>query len=121
MLKPCIVCGAPSNGPRCHQHGGNRRAMNTTQRGYGSRHRRRREALLQLALGQPCPLCGELMRAGQPLDLDHSTPLIDNPTSLGDRVTHARCNRRGARALKTLNANDPATPSLAKIAGGDFG
>jgi len=29
----------------------------------------------------------------QPLDLDHSTRLLDDPTAVGDRIVHASCNR----------------------------
>ena len=92
-LKPCIVCGTPGRGPRCPAHGGDRRAMTTSQRGYGAAHRRRRKQLLVFAIGMPCPVCGETMRADQRLDLDHTTPLIDNPFSIGDRIVHATCNR----------------------------
>jgi hypothetical protein len=74
--------------------------MTTTQRGYGTRHQRDRVFLLANSVGLPCPLCGETMQADQPLDLDHSTPLIDDPFSSGDRIVHARCNRgRGASML----------------------
>jgi hypothetical protein len=34
------------------------------------------------------------MLAGQSLDLDHATPLIDDPTSRASRIVHAACNRR---------------------------
>lgn len=69
--------------------------MTTTQRGYGWAHQQMRAALLANAYGQPCPRCGHIMRYGQRLDLDHSTRLIDNPSSHGDRMTHAACNRGG--------------------------
>jgi hypothetical protein len=87
--------------------------MTTTQRGYGHAHRQRRAALLAAAYGQRCPLCGERMQQGQPLDLDHSVPLIDNPSSTGDRITHAACNRGRGGAGRSLEnsqpARDPAT------------
>lgn len=65
----------------------------TTERGLGADHQRRRVALLPAAIGQPCPLCEKTMLAGQALDLDHSTPRVDDPASIGDRIVHASCNR----------------------------
>jgi hypothetical protein len=49
--------------------------------------------MLSRAYYTRCPICGELMKPGQPLDLDHSTPLAVDPTSKGDRMAHAACNR----------------------------
>lgn len=69
----------------------------TTERGYGSAHQRKRDALLPHAYGQPCPMCGRVMVYGQALDLDHTVPLALGGRD-GDRIAHARCNRsRGAR------------------------
>lgn len=82
--------------PRCNH--GNRSALTTTQRGYGHAHQKRRAALLAAAYGQPCPICGKLTLHGQALDLDHTTRLVDNPNSIGDRITHATCNRRGGHS-----------------------
>jgi hypothetical protein len=67
--------------------------MTTTQRGYGAAHQKRRAQLLQHAYFTACPLCGDVMRADEPLDLDHTIRLIDNPTSRGDRIVHSTCNR----------------------------
>ncbi len=67
---------------------------------YGHKHRLRRRMLLPHAYDQPCPLCGALMLHGQALDLDHSVPLSLDEESVGDRITHATCNRsRRARIL----------------------
>ncbi len=63
---------------------------NTTQRGYGSQHQRRRAALaprVTLGLGH-CARCGKRILPGQPWDLDHSD---DRKTYLGP--SHQRCNR----------------------------
>jgi hypothetical protein len=50
------------------------------------------------------------MLAGQALDLDHTTPLTVDRSSVGDRITHASCNRsKGAKARprrKTSAADD---------------
>ena len=94
-LRACTVCGTPCTGPRCTKHGGNRHTLTTTQRGYGSTHQHTRKQLLATAIGYICPLCGKPMLAGQPLDLDHTIRLIDNPHSRGDRIVHANCNRGG--------------------------
>jgi len=51
---------------------------------------------LTLTIGEYAPalvIVLETMRADQALDLDHSTRLVDNPFSIGDRITHAKCNR----------------------------
>jgi hypothetical protein len=70
--------------------------MTTTQRGYGWQHQQRRAAVLPLAVGTPCPLCGEVMLAHQALDLHHAVRLVDDPTSIGTQIVHATCNRRAS-------------------------
>jgi hypothetical protein len=94
-LKACAGCGLPTHGERCPGCGGDRRSMTTTERGYGWQHQQRRKALLATAIGTPCPLCGDVMLTYQALDLDHSVRLVDDPAAIGDRIVHARCNRRG--------------------------
>jgi hypothetical protein len=64
-----------------------------SQRGYGSKHRKTRTQLLPQSVGQQCALCGEIMQADQPLDLDHTVPLAVDAASKGDRIVHASCNR----------------------------
>lgn len=66
--------------------------QNTTRRGYGSSHQRRRKALkADVDAGRTnCSRCGQPIRPGEPWDLDH-TP--DRRTYLGP--SHARCNRAG--------------------------
>jgi hypothetical protein len=41
-----------------------------------------------------CPICREPMRADQALDLHHPVRLVDDPTSVGMVIVHAKCNRR---------------------------
>jgi hypothetical protein len=49
------------------------------------------------------------MTAGQPLDLDHTVRLVDDPASTGDRIVHASCNRGAAPAASGRRAApDPA-------------
>lgn len=56
---------------------------------YGPAHRRLRAALLPSAYGSDCHLCGEVMREGQPLHLDHAE---DRESYRG--MAHAHCNLR---------------------------
>ena len=118
MRRLCLVCGVPTDGPRCERHGGDRRALTTRQRGYGAEDRRRRAQLLPLAIGQPCVLCGDLMRVDEPLDLDHTIPARFG--GVGDRIVHSRCNRGrasatpvggGSTASRKKRTGDPDPPS----------
>jgi len=68
------------------------------QRGYDTEHDKTRRSLLPKAYGQPCPRCGELMLAGQVLDLGHpeGQGLRVDRNARAERIEHAACNR-GAR------------------------
>lgn len=55
---------------------------------YGYNHRRLRAALLPSAYGQPCHLCGQTMKWGEDLDLDHTA---DRLAYRG--FAHSACNR----------------------------
>ena len=94
----CNGCGCViDRRGRCDLCGPTRKDMTTSQRGYGREHQERRRMLIANAVGLPCALCGSLMLHGEALDLDHSVPLSVDPSSKGDRVVHASCNRsRGA-------------------------
>ena len=92
-LKASVVCGLPCQGSRCPTHGGDRRSMTTSERGYGWQHQQQRARLLPAAVGTRCPLCGEVMRDDEALDLHHPVRLVDDPTSVGTTIVHARCNR----------------------------
>jgi 5-methylcytosine-specific restriction endonuclease McrA len=70
----------------------------TTEQGLGWEHRQRRAALLPLAYGKACPLCGELMLRSQHLDLDHSVPRVLGGQH-GDRICHRHCNRSAGATL----------------------
>lgn len=69
-------------------------------------HKKARKELLPAAYGRPCPLCGDLMLKGQPLDLDHVNPRWGAQNAPGPfRMAHARCNRRlGAMLGNRLRA-----------------
>lgn len=91
--RTCRECRREVGGP--HRSGW--RKPGTTNP-YGSDHQRRRKALLPLAFGCPCPVCGYLMLPTQSLDLDHSRPLRSDPTPRpGDRIVHSKCNRGWTR------------------------
>ena len=77
---------------------GRRSHKTTTERGLDGRHKQQRRQLLPLAYGKPCPLCGNLMLEGQPLDLDHVQPRVMGGAGGPVRMAHRVCNRRaGAR------------------------
>jgi len=76
---------------------------------YGSRHQSLRRALVPTAAGKPCVRCGESIRPGEPVDLDHA----DDGSYLG--MAHRRCNRAdGAR-----RTNRERAMALRAVRGGD--
>lgn len=119
MKRACPACGRiiEATATHCANHQPER--ATTSQRGYDGAHKRRRAQLLPLAIGDTCPLCGETMLADQELDLDHTIPLIADPTSIGDRIVHASCNvarsnraraeARGAGRPIFADAHSPGT------------
>jgi hypothetical protein len=66
---------------------------------YDHAHRKRRDALLPRAYGQPCPMCGVVMLPGMRLALDHSVPFVFDQRSRGDRIVHLSCNSRAGQAI----------------------
>ena len=99
--RPCISCGAPiPSGIRCPRCASRRNRArdairgNFRQRGYTGAFDKARARLAPAAVGRPCPLCGEPMRAGF-IDVDHIVPLgsggTNDPSNL--RAVCARCNR----------------------------
>jgi hypothetical protein len=102
-MRVCSKPGCPelTKGRRCAEHEREHEQARGTrqQRGYDRTHEMTRQALLPLAYGTECPLCGEYMYPHQALHLDHTTPLAIDSTSRGDRIVHQACNlRRGAHA-----------------------
>jgi len=106
MKRPCLgvdgrPCGALTDRAdhRCRAHASARHRTrdaargSARQRGYDATHDALRARLLPLAYGTACPRCGELMLAGEQLDLGHSIPLRVDQTSRADRIEHAHCNR----------------------------
>lgn len=81
---------------------------NTTDRGYGHRHRQLRLALLPYAYGEPCPKCGHPMLRGQALDLGHT----DDRTAYTG-IEHARCNRQ-AGAIKGHAGRQARRPQVSR-------
>jgi len=94
------LCSAPVHrAGLCREHTADaeRERGSSTARGYGAEHRARREELLPLAEGQPCPICGEPMWPDrEALDLGHTVPLwVDANQRAGDAIQHRACNPRG--------------------------
>jgi hypothetical protein len=66
---------------------------NTTARGYGWAHQKRRAQLLAALIdGTPCAHCGQPMHQWQKLDADHTTSRA-NGGGQADRLLHTSCNR----------------------------
>lgn len=97
----------------------------TADRGYSSRHRKKRESLFaQLEDGTPCPECGEPMYRDAtknfdraPLEADHpkgyAQKYADNKrANLPRRLIHRRCNRSGGSWDKPHST--PSTPPRIK-------
>lgn len=83
-----------------HRRAKEARRGSSTARNYGSEHRRTRKRLIRNKVGDDCPICGLPMLSGDGLEAEHSTPLRDVPTSVADRLVHARCNPRGGAGLR---------------------
>lgn len=99
LRHPRTPCPRTRHNPRIRVSIRHRTSAGISYRGY----RRLRASLVQHAIanGLACPECGQQMRHGQALHVDHITPVAyggtNHPTNL--RITHARCNmRKGARA-----------------------
>lgn len=83
-------------------------AGGTTDRGYGSAHRKLRQrhlAELKRNPGQPCPRCGQPMFPDQDLDLDHTD---DRAGYQG--LAHLPCNRAAGARTANRNRARRATP-----------
>jgi 5-methylcytosine-specific restriction endonuclease McrA len=94
-MKPCIVCGAPSNGPRCPNHQTPNTRPNPARRGYDAQWRKTASAVLKRD-HSICHICG---RPGA-TSVDHITPKAkggtDHMTNLA--AAHIACNsQKGAR------------------------
>lgn len=108
VRRPCLgyrdqTCGVLTEGNRCRVHQrayeqGRRPVPGARARGYDSQHDATRARLLPLAYGKPCPRCGEPMLRDQDLDLGHTVARSVDPTSRGDRIEHATCNRSAGAA-----------------------
>jgi hypothetical protein len=91
----CLEPGCPRTTvrTRCpeHERARDRTRGSAAQRGYGAEHRRLSEELRAQAIGSTCHFCGEPMRAGQRLALDHT---LDRTGYRG--VVHLSCNSADA-------------------------
>ena len=83
---------------------------------YGPEHRALRRRLLRHAVGSECVRCGSLIRAGEPVDLDHTD---DGAAWLG--LAHATCNRRaGAVKGNRQRGRNPVMDLRGTVAGCDI-
>ena len=76
IMKPCLVCGTPSNGPRCPEHVLPDTRPSRVRRdsiGSSARSRLRRKVLARDSF--TCRWCGVVDRSGRILEADHTTPL----------------------------------------------
>lgn len=76
ILKPCLVCGTPSNGPRCSEHALPDKRPSRARRatiGGSEQARLRRKVLARDSFA--CRWCGVVDRSGRILEVDHITPL----------------------------------------------
>lgn len=105
-LRPCLDCGRPSEGPRCHAHSRakDRSRGTTTQRDYGAEHQAERAAWTPaVAAGQVDCRRGALciapqlrIRPGERWHLGHPDAECPAPTA----PEHAGCNIDAANRLR---------------------
>lgn len=102
-LKPCLDCGRLTNTgsrcPRCQATKNRERDQQrgtTTQRGYGTAHRKLREQVRpQVEAGHAtCWRCGDPINPREPWDLGHD----DQDRTQYRGPEHVRCNRATNRA-----------------------
>ncbi len=86
-------------------------ASRADNRVYDHYHRKMRTALLPDAYGTACPLCGEVMLESQPLDLDHTIPVVHGGGRGPVRITHATCNRSQGARLRRPTVKATSRPS----------
>lgn len=113
-LRPCLDCGALSQGSRCPGHTQvvqrvryrvqDARRPSSAQRGYDRDHQRQRQAIAEgLARGDTvgCWRCGQGITEGMAWDLGHD----DTDRSIVRGAEHSACNRatmRIGRATATV-------------------
>jgi 5-methylcytosine-specific restriction endonuclease McrA len=102
VLKPCVVCGALSRGPRCARHPLTR--PTTTERGLGSKWQKVARDQVKRQPWCSCPGCSLHQgpcNAEQDLTADHVVPRSrggstqDGVATLCRRCNSAKGNRQG--------------------------
>ncbi len=88
------------------------RAGNTTSRGYGSFHQKRRAAM-PAPVGQACPFCAGPMWPSQRLHLDHQIPSVLGGAYGPVRWSHGSCNSSAGSRLKNELLRRPVKPRWA--------
>jgi len=92
--RPCLVCGAPSQGSRCAAHGTGRRRPSATARGLGRQHQRAAKVLIEAwvtSYGWVCPGWDRPAHQVAPgeLTLDHVQPRTVRPDLANEPSNHA--------------------------------
>lgn len=118
MDRACVVCGAPFTArhrrhrhcPEHEQHG--REFASPTTRAQDSEYERNRRLVLQRDADKPCPLCGQPILPGEPVDVDHVRPVARGGTNAMTNMqrAHATCNR-----TKRAHTTDTTAPSAAPV------
>lgn len=115
-MKPCLVCGKPTQGSRCADHSlPDRDTRTTSEKGYGTRHQAIRREVLRASgadrrgVGGSCAICREAGTDSDPLQADHVLALSLGGASVRSnyQAAHQSCNvkKGGAnRRSRTHNA-----------------
>lgn len=118
LLKPCLVCGTPSDGPRCPEHAPKSAPKGSAHsRGYDAAWRRLSAKARKLQ-----PFCGEC-GATEDLQTDHTPEAWERKAAgksirLQDvRVLCGPCNRDAGRARPANDAVRPANSRLGRPRG----
>jgi hypothetical protein len=69
---------------------------------YGNEHQKLRKRLKPYAVGSLCTRCKEVIKPGQPIDLDH----FENSTQYRGWA-HRSCNRRAGGLRRQAQLRDP--------------
>jgi 5-methylcytosine-specific restriction endonuclease McrA len=118
-LRPCLECGAPTDGPRCAEHRIDTRSAYNSSGYQQARLELVTQGVIAILSGEPleCELCHRPLAAIDDLSADHVEPLAGGGDAGGKlRLVHRRCNsKRGA--LEKISSDSrplpyPAAPNF---------